>query len=80
MTKRAITRWLIAATAAMIPAGVLIPASALALAEHLTGTNSGSINDRYSTTMVTLIVVGAIFMLGSVAAGLMAWVGAVAND
>jgi hypothetical protein len=74
MTKSVITRWWIWGLIAMMPAGILIPSSSLALAAH----NEG-VSDGYSQTMVGLIVVGGLFALGSVTALLVAWVKAVLN-
>ncbi len=74
MTKSMITRWWIWGLIAMMPAGILIPSSALALAAH----NEG-VSDGYSRTMLGLIVVGGLFALASVTAVLVAWVKAVLN-
>lgn len=79
MTKRSIIKWLMWALAAQLPAGILLSASAMALASHLSTDAGANVNDGYSTTMLTLIAVGSIFLLGSVVAGLMAWVGALIN-
>ena len=74
MTKRTIIYWWIWGLIAFIPAGILIPSSALALATHDPG-----VSDAYGRTMVALIVVGGVFALAGVAAGLVAWVAAVLN-
>jgi hypothetical protein len=78
MSKRTITRWWIWGLAAFLPAGVLIPSSALALADHLQG-GHGVAGDRYAITMVVLIVVAALFALISLAAQFVAWIGALVN-
>jgi hypothetical protein len=72
MTKSTITRWWIWGLIAMMPAGILIPSSALALAAHSEGVSGG-----YGWTMVGLIVVGGLFALAGAAALLTAWVKAV---
>ena len=74
MTKSMITRWWIWGLIAMMPAGILIPSSALALAAH----NQG-VSDGYARTMLGLIVAGGLFALAGVAAMLVAWVKAVLN-
>jgi hypothetical protein len=74
MTKSMITRWWIWGLIAMMPAGILIPSSSLALAAH----NQG-VSDGYSRTMLGLIVVGGLFALAAVTALLVAWVKAVRN-
>lgn len=74
MTKRTIINWWIWGLIAFVPAGVLIPSSALALATH----NQG-VNDTYGRTMVALIAAGGLFALAAVAAGLVGWVAAVLN-
>jgi hypothetical protein len=83
MSKRWILRWWIWGWAAFVPAGVLIPSSAVALAAHLervqetAGYRFG--DDGYAITMVALIAVGVLVALAGVAAHLVAWVGAVRN-
>jgi hypothetical protein len=72
MTKSTITKWWIWGLVAMVPAGILIPSSALALAAQNKGVSGG-----YGWTMVGLIVVGGLFALAGVAALLTAWVKAV---
>jgi hypothetical protein len=72
MTKRTITKWWIWGLIAMVPTGILIPSSALALAAQNKGVSGG-----YEWTMVGLIVVGGLFALAGAAALLTAWVKAV---
>jgi hypothetical protein len=72
MSKSTIVRWWIWGLVAMVPAGILIPSSALALAAQ----NDG-VSDGYGWTMVGLIVVGGVFALAGAAALLTAWVKAV---
>lgn len=74
MTKSTIIKWWIWGLIAMIPAGILIPSSSLALAAHNDGVSGG-----YAWTMVGLIVVGGLFALAGVAALLTAWVKALLN-
>jgi hypothetical protein len=74
MTKRAIIYWWIWGLIAFVPAGILIPSSALALATH----NQG-VHDAYGRTMVALIIAGGLFALAGTAAGLVGWVAAVLN-
>jgi hypothetical protein len=54
----------------MVPAAVLIPASAVALADH------GGAHDGYGRTMVAFIVLGAVCALIGMAFELAAWAGA----
>jgi hypothetical protein len=72
MTKSTITRWWIWGLVAMVPAGILIPSSALALAAQNKGVSGG-----YGWTMAGLIVVGGLCALAGAAALLTAWVKAV---
>jgi hypothetical protein len=72
MSKSTIIKWWIWGLVAMIPAGILIPSSSLALAAHSEGVSGG-----YGWTMVGLIVVGGLFALAGLAALLTAWVKAV---
>jgi hypothetical protein len=74
MTKKAVIYWWVWGLIAFVPAGVLIPSSALALATHNPG-----VSDAYGRTMVGLIVAGGLFALAGVAAGLVGWIGAVLN-
>lgn len=74
MTKNTITRWWIWGLIAIVPAGILIPSSTLALAAHSQG-----VSGRYGWTMVGLIVAGGLFALAAVSALLVAWVKAVLN-
>lgn len=68
MTKATITKRWIWGVIAFMPAGILIPSSALALAAHDRG-----VSDGYSRTMVGLLVLGGIFALGSLIVQLVAW-------
>jgi hypothetical protein len=72
MTKSTITKWWIWGLIAMMPAGILIPSSALALAAQNKGVSGG-----YGWTMAGLIVMGGLFALAGLAALLTAWVKAV---
>jgi hypothetical protein len=74
MAKGTITRWWIWGLVGWIPAGILIPSSALALAAH-----HQSISDAYGQTMVGLIVLGGLVALAGIVALLAAWVQAVRN-
>jgi hypothetical protein len=74
MTKKAIIYWWLWGLIAFVPAGVLIPSSALALATHHPG-----VHDAYGRTMVALIAAGGLFALAGVIAGLVGWVAAVLN-
>jgi hypothetical protein len=74
MTKKTIIYWWVWGLTAFIPAGILIPSSALALATHSPG-----VNDAYGRTMVALIAVGGVFALAGLAAWLVGWVAAVLN-
>src|SRR5664280_2946905 len=76
MAKRKISQWLLAGLAAMFPAGVLIPSSALALAARQGG---DGVRDGYGRAMLALIVLGGLCALGSVVALLVAWCAAVLN-
>ncbi len=74
VTKTAITRMWIWGLAAMIPAGVLVPSSALALARRHHG-----FGDAYSWTMVGLIGVAAVLALVGAVAVIVAWIEAMHN-
>src|SRR5450759_3934893 len=76
MAKRKISQWWFAGLAAMFPAGVLIPPSALALAARQGG---DGVRDGYGRAMLALIVLGGLCALGSVVALLVAWCAAVLN-
>src|SRR5664280_1237016 len=76
MAKRKISQWWLAGLAAMFPAGVLIPSSALALAARQGG---DGVRDGYGRAMLALIVLGGLCALGSVVALLVAWCAAVLN-
>jgi hypothetical protein len=76
MAKRKISQWWFAGLAAMFPAGVLIPSSALALAARQGG---DGVRDGYGRAMLALIVLGGLCALGSVVALLVAWCAAVLN-
>jgi len=73
-SKQTITTWTIVGFIAVIPAGILIPSSSLALAAR----NQGA-SDAYGRTMVALITLGAFFLLGAVIALVMAWAKALTN-
>jgi hypothetical protein len=86
MDKRMITKWWIWGLVAMIPGGILIPASIAALAAHLEtvtivtpGNWANFVPDDYSWTMVILIVLGSIFAGAGIIAQLVSWIGAVLN-
>jgi len=83
MQKVRIRKWWLWGLVALVPAGILIPSSALALADHLGKVTDDARyafgDDRYAQTMVALIVLGALSAIGGFAAGLVAWVGAVRN-
>jgi hypothetical protein len=74
MTKSTITRWWIWGLIAMVPAGILIPSSSVALAAQ-----SGAASSGYKWAMVGLIVVGGLFAVAGIIAVLVAWVQAVLN-
>lgn len=76
MTKRRVARWWIASVVALIPAGVLIPSGALALAARSGG---NGVSDGYGRWMLALIVVGGLSALISVGLAVVAWVAAVLN-
>jgi hypothetical protein len=83
MSKRTIIQWWIWGLVAIMPAGVLIPSGALALAAHLDSVTRGTgfhfVSDRYSWTMVGLIVLGVAFAVAGMTAQFVAWIGAVVN-
>jgi hypothetical protein len=83
MSKRTIIRWWIWGLLAIMPAGVLIPSSALALAAHLDDVTRGTgfhfVGDRYSWTLAGLIGLGAAFAVVGMIAQFVAWIGAVLN-
>src|SRR6266511_1223641 len=83
MSKRTIIHWWLWGLLAIVPGGVLIPSSAVALAAHLDDVTRGTafhfVSDRYSWTMVGLIVLGAVFAVGSAIAQFVAGIGAVLN-
>jgi hypothetical protein len=83
MAKSALTKWWIAGAAALIPAGIMIPSSILAVAAHLETKTPVSwdnlLRDDYSRTMVVLIVLGGAFAAFAIVASMMAWIGAVLN-
>src|SRR5664280_992885 len=60
MAKRKISQWWLAGLAAMFPAGVLIPSSALALAARQRG---DGVRDGYGRAMLALIVLGGLCAL-----------------
>src|SRR5664279_2445548 len=60
MAKRKISQWWFAGLAAMFPAGVLIPSSALALAARQGG---DGVRDGYGRAMLALIVLGGLCAL-----------------
>lgn len=83
MQKRTITKCWIWGLAAMIPAGILIPSSAAALADHLDKVTNNAdhafAEDRYAQTMVALIALGAVTAIAGLVIGFLAWVNAVRN-
>jgi len=83
MSKRTIAQWWIWGLAAFLPAGVLIPSSAVALAMHLeqfpAESGAALAADRYAMTMATLIGVGALSAVGGVIAQFVSWIEALRN-
>ena len=83
MSKQTVAQWWIGGLLAFIPAGILIPSATVALLAHLDDLSGGAdlrfVGDRYSWTMVALIVAGVLFALGGAVAQFVAWVGAVLN-
>jgi hypothetical protein len=74
MSKTAIIRWRIWGLIAIVPGGIWIPSSSLALATHHQG-----VHDAYGRAMAGLIVAGGLFVLAGVIAWLVGWVAAVLN-
>jgi len=83
MVKRTITKWWIVGAVIMIVGGILALASSLALVLHIqeltTGFRYSFVPDSYFWTIISLIVLGSIFVVGGIAAQLVAWIGAVIN-
>lgn len=83
MTKRTTRNWLIGSILAMVPAAILLFASALALVAHLNSPtlagNAGFLPDDYSQSMFNLTLLGVGFLWISVVASIVAWAGALAN-
>jgi hypothetical protein len=74
MTKARITRLWVWSLVAMIPAGILIPSSALALAA-----THGHASGNYTKTMVSLIVLSGVLAVGGLVVELVGWIQAISN-